>query len=51
MRNLILVNWRQKLISFLLAVGIWCWLKNRIEPGALDQILTGTVVHPQAGPR
>jgi hypothetical protein len=47
MRNLILLNWRQKLIALLLATAIWAGLKEWIEPGTFDQILSGTAIHPK----
>ncbi len=45
MRNFFLFNWRQKLIAFLLATVLWGFLKERIDPGTFDQILSGTATH------
>lgn len=33
-------HWKQKLFSLVLAVAIWIILKESIEPGSLDQLLT-----------
>ncbi len=35
-------NWQAKLVSFLIALAIWAYVKNLIQPGFLDQLLTGT---------
>ena len=47
MRNFFLLNWRQKLIAFLFAAIVWGYLKEKIDPGTFDQILSGTAVHPK----
>ncbi|CAB4244334.1 conserved protein of unknown function [Methylacidimicrobium sp. AP8] len=39
MSNL-LENWKQKLISLILAVAVWAILRESIEPGSIDQILS-----------
>ncbi len=46
LRDLFLVNWRQKLVSVILAIVVWCVFKEKIEPGTLDQIWHGTPVQP-----
>ncbi|ACD83950.1 hypothetical protein [Candidatus Methylacidiphilum infernorum] len=33
-------HWKQKLFSLVLAVAIWIILKESIEPGSLDQLLS-----------
>ncbi len=48
LHDLFVVNWRQKLISLLLAVIVWGAFKESIEPGTLDQIWHGTPVQPPA---
>ena len=42
MKNLWLNNWQAKLVSFVIALVIWAYVKNLVQPGFLDQILTGT---------
>jgi YbbR domain-containing protein len=42
MKNPLWNNWQAKLISFLIALGIWLYVKNQVEQGFIDQILTGT---------
>lgn len=36
-------NWQAKLVCFVIALIIWSALKNKLEPGAFDQIISGTV--------
>ena len=36
----LLDNWKQKLISLVLAVAVWAILRESIEPGSIDQILS-----------
>jgi YbbR domain-containing protein len=43
MKNHLLNNWQAKLISFLVALLVWLYLKNQIEPGFVDQLWTGTL--------
>ena len=43
MKNLLLNNWQAKLVSFLIALVIWAYVKNAVQPGFLDQLLTGTI--------
>jgi hypothetical protein len=35
-------NWQAKLVSLLIALVIWAYVKNLIQPGFLDQLMTGT---------
>jgi hypothetical protein len=42
MKNPWLNNWQAKLISFVIALVIWAYVKNLVQPGFLDQLLTGT---------
>ena len=42
MKNLLLNNWQAKLISFLIALVIWAYVKNELDPSLLDRLLTGT---------
>jgi len=44
MKNPLLNNWQAKLISFVIAVVIWAYVKNMdtVSPGFLDQLFTGT---------
>jgi hypothetical protein len=43
LRELIFRHWEAKLVSFLLATAIWAVLKATINPGYMDQLLTGTI--------
>ncbi len=43
LQELVLSHWEAKLISFLLASAIWAVLKATINPGYMDQLLTGTI--------
>jgi hypothetical protein len=42
MKNLLFHNWQAKLISFVIAVVIWAYLRNLVQQGFIDQIVTGT---------
>jgi YbbR domain-containing protein len=42
MKNRLLHNWQAKLVSFLIALVIWAYVKNQLDPSLLDQLLTGT---------
>jgi len=42
MKNPLLNNWQAKLVSFLIALVIWFYVKNQAQPEFFDQILTGT---------
>jgi hypothetical protein len=35
-------NWQAKLVSFLIALVIWGYVRNSLQPGFLDQLWTGT---------
>jgi hypothetical protein len=35
-------NWQAKLISFVLALVIWCYVKNLADQTFFDRLLTGT---------
>jgi len=42
MKNSLWNNWQAKLISFLLALVIWAYVKNQVEGGLFfDQIIHG----------
>jgi YbbR domain-containing protein len=43
MKNPLLNNWQAKLISFLIALLLWLYVKNQAEPGFIDQALNGTL--------
>ena len=45
MKNLLSHNWQAKIVCFLIALAIWAYLKNHDQPGFLDQLWTGTLVH------
>jgi YbbR domain-containing protein len=42
MENPLSNNWQAKLASFLIALVIWVYVKNQVETGFIDQIITGT---------
>jgi YbbR domain-containing protein len=42
MKNPLWHNWQAKLVSFLIALVIWVYVKNQVEQGFIDQIMTGT---------
>jgi YbbR domain-containing protein len=42
MKNLFLNNWQAKLVSFLIALVIWAYVKNQADPSFFDRLLTGT---------
>ena len=42
MKNLLLNNWQAKLISFVIAVVIWVYLRNLVDPSFFDRLVTGT---------
>ena len=42
MKNPLWNNWQAKLISFIIALLIWVYVKNQVEEGFIDQIITGT---------
>jgi YbbR domain-containing protein len=42
MKNPLLNNWQAKLVSFLIALAIWVYVKNIDDPTFLDRVLSGT---------
>lgn len=36
-------NWQAKLVSFIIALVIWGYVKQLIDPSFLDRLLTGTL--------
>ena len=42
MKNPWLNNWQAKLISFIIALVIWGYVKNLDDPSFIDRLLTGT---------
>lgn len=42
MRNPLLNNWQAKLVSLGIALAIWLYAKNVVDPSFLDRLLTGT---------
>jgi YbbR domain-containing protein len=42
MKNLLWNNWQAKLVSFLIALVIWAYVKNLVDPSFIDRLLTGT---------
>jgi YbbR domain-containing protein len=43
-KDILLNNWKAKLMSLLMAILLWITLKEIIEPGTIDMIKTGTTV-------
>jgi YbbR domain-containing protein len=35
-------NWQAKLVSFLIALVIWGYVKNQTDPSFIDRLVTGT---------
>ena len=35
-------NWQAKVVSFIIALVIWGYVKNLVDPSFFDRILTGT---------
>lgn len=46
-RRVLIHNWKEKLLCFTIALLIWTYIKNEIEPGIFDQLLTGTLNKPR----
>ncbi len=42
MKNPLLNNWQAKVISFVIALVIWLYVKNGDDPTFLDRLLSGT---------
>ena len=42
MKNPLWNNWQAKLISFIIALVIWGYVKNLDDPSFLDRLVTGT---------
>ena len=42
MKNLFWNNWQAKLVCFLIALVIWAYVKNVVDPSFIDRLLTGT---------
>jgi YbbR domain-containing protein len=43
MKNPLLNNWQAKLISFVIALVIWGYVKNLDDSSFFDRLLTGTL--------
>lgn len=35
-------NWQAKVISFVIALVIWGYVKNLVDPSFVDRLITGT---------
>lgn len=42
MKKNLLNNWQAKLISFVIALIIWVYVRYLIDPSFLDRLITGT---------
>ncbi len=42
MKNPLLNNWQAKVISFVIALVIWLYVKNNDDPTFLDRLISGT---------
>ena len=42
MKNHLLNNWQAKLISFIIALLVWLYVKNVVDPSFIDRLVTGT---------
>jgi len=43
MKNPLLNNWPAKLVSFAIALVIWAYVKNLVDPSFFDRLFTGTL--------
>jgi hypothetical protein len=43
MKNLLSHNWQAKLVSFVIAVIIWAYLRNMVDPSFFDRLIHGTL--------
>jgi hypothetical protein len=43
MKNLLLNNWQAKLISLVIAVAIWAYLRNQVDTTFFDRLFSGTL--------
>jgi YbbR domain-containing protein len=43
MKNLLSNNWQAKLVCLLIAVCIWAFLRNQVDPTFFDRLFTGTL--------
>ena len=44
MKNLFWNNWQAKLVSFVIAVAIWAYLRNQVDQSFFDRLFHGTLV-------
>ena len=42
MKNPLWNNWQAKVTAFVIALAIWCYAKNLVDPSFFDRLLTGT---------
>ena len=42
MKNPLLNNWQAKLVSFVIALVIWMYVKNVDDPTFIDRLISGT---------
>jgi hypothetical protein len=42
MKNHLWINWQAKLVSFIIALLIWGYVKNLVDPSFFDRLATGT---------
>jgi hypothetical protein len=42
MKSPLLNNWQAKVVSFVIALAIWVYAKNMVDPTFLDRLLSGT---------
>jgi len=42
MQNPLSNNWQAKLVSLIIALVIWVYVKNLTDPSFIDRLLTGT---------
>lgn len=47
LKRIFLHNWREKVLCFIISFLIWTYIKNEIEPGIFDQLITGTITKPR----
>jgi len=44
MKNPLWNNWQAKLVSFVIALVIWGYVKNLVDPSFIDRLMTGTLI-------
>jgi hypothetical protein len=43
LKHILFHNWKEKLLCLAISFLIWTYIKNEIDPGIFDQLITGTI--------